>query len=81
MITRECPAAPQASRLSPRIRAEYLDLPGLNLTLLQASRLWGAEPWLCRDALEILVAAGFLVKVEDRYLRADRRWCDRSRRN
>lgn len=74
MITTPCDVAPRPVHLCPLIRAEYLEMPGLNLTLPQASRLWGREPALCHDALEMLVAAGFLVKLGDRYLRADCTW-------
>jgi hypothetical protein len=73
MIRTACAAAPRPSDLCPRIRAEYLEMPGLNLTLPQACRLWSTEPWLCRDALEILVDSGFLVRTGDRYQRRDRK--------
>jgi hypothetical protein len=67
-----CATAPRPSRLCPIIRAEFDEMPGLNLTLPQAARLWGVEPWLCRDALEMLVKEGVLAKLEGRYVRADR---------
>lgn len=71
MITRCCAAAPRPSQLCPRIRSEYLEMPGLNLTLAQACRLWDSEPWMCREALDLLVAAGFLVRSGASYSRAD----------
>lgn len=74
MHTTACAMAPRPSRLFPIIRAEFEEMPGLNLTLAQAARLWDVEPWLCRDALEMLVKAGFLATFEDRYVRADRLW-------
>lgn len=80
MITFAYAAAPQTLRWCPRIRDAYVEMPGLNLTLSQASRLWGVEPRLCREALDVLVAAGFLVRAGDRYLRADSPWCDIDRR-
>jgi hypothetical protein len=74
MATILCAVAPHPSHLCPIIKAEFLEMPGLNLTLPQASRLWRAEAWLCRDALEILVDAGFLARAGDRYVRADSMW-------
>ena len=35
-------------------------MPGLQLTLAQAARLWGLEPRACRDVIEALVASAFL---------------------
>ncbi len=53
-----------------RIRAEYLEMPGLRLTLEQAQRLCGVEATLCRAVLEALVDAKFLcVKPNGTYAR------------
>jgi hypothetical protein len=71
MIVTACNAALRPSLLCPVIRAEYEEMPGLNLTVPQASRLWGTDLWLCREALERLVESGFLVKIGERYMRAD----------
>jgi hypothetical protein len=49
-------------QLVARIRAEFLEMPGLRLTLPQARRLWHVEEPACRAALEELVRARFLVK-------------------
>ncbi len=46
-----------------RIRGEYLEMPGLSLTLPQAQRLWGLDQGFCHDLLNALVAAGFLVRT------------------
>jgi hypothetical protein len=46
--------------LVSRIRSEFLEMPGLQLTLAQAARLWGLEPRACRDVIEALVASAFL---------------------
>lgn len=43
------------------IRAEYLEMPGLSLTLPQAMRFWGLDETVCRSLLDALVAAGFLT--------------------
>lgn len=44
-----------------RIRGEYLEMPGLRLTLKQASRLWQMDTAICASALMRLVADGFLT--------------------
>jgi hypothetical protein len=46
--------------LHVRIRAEYREMPGLKLTLAQASRLFNLEPHRCARALEALVKVGVL---------------------
>ena len=35
-------------------------MPGLQLTLAQAARLWNLEPRACRDVIEALVDSAFL---------------------
>jgi hypothetical protein len=52
-------------RLVQRIRAEYLEMPGMNLTLQQVRRLCGIEEPICRAVLESLVEAGFLCRNSD----------------
>ena len=49
-----------SSALVSRIRSEFLEMPGLQLTLAQAARLWGLEQRACRDVIEALVASSFL---------------------
>jgi hypothetical protein len=46
-----------------RICGEYLEMPGLQLTLKQAQRLWGLDEETCAGSLEILVETGFLVRT------------------
>ena len=46
--------------LCARIRAEFDEMPGLNLTLLQAARLFGVEPARVRARASDLVASGAL---------------------
>lgn len=43
-----------------RIRGEYLEMPGLALTLPQAQRLWALDGQTCEAALRGLVRTGFL---------------------
>lgn len=44
-----------------RIKGEYLEMPGLALTLQQAQRLWALDEETCEAALRGLVRAGFLI--------------------
>lgn len=54
------------------VRAEYLEVPGLELTRDQAQRLWGLERAACEALLAALVDSQFLRRTRDnRYLRAD----------
>lgn len=57
--------------LCTRIVGEYLEMPGLNLTLSQACRLWNLERPQCTHMLDTLLASGFLRKSGETYLRAD----------
>jgi len=50
--------------LQCRICAEYEEMPGLNLTLHQASRLFNVDMRTCERALVQLVAAGTLGIVD-----------------
>ena len=53
-----------------RIRGEYLEMPGLRLTMAQAQRLCGVERTLCQRVLGTLVETGFLcVKKDGTYAR------------
>jgi len=56
--------------LRGRIRAEYVEMPGLQLTLLQASRLFGADEGRCAGALGALARDGFLARRGNVYVRA-----------
>ena len=48
------------SRLLKRIRAEYLEMPGLRLKTEQVQRLCGIEPKACQSVLDALVESRFL---------------------
>jgi hypothetical protein len=53
-----------------RICGEYLEMPGLQLTLGQAQRLWGLDEETCARSLDVLVESGFLVRTSrDLYAR------------
>ena len=60
---------PQSALLA-RVRAEYLEMPGLKLTLEQAQRLCGVERAPCQQMLDMLVDLKFLcVKSNGTYAR------------
>jgi hypothetical protein len=44
-----------------RVRAEFREMPGLRLTLLQASRLFDIDPVQCEQVLAALVRSGLLA--------------------
>ena len=46
-----------------RIRNEFLEMPGLRLTIRQAARLWGLEPPACEHVIEVLVQSAFLRRT------------------
>jgi len=48
-----------------RIRAEYLEMPGLHLTAAQVQRLCGIESKICETALDSLLGAQFLCVSAD----------------
>lgn len=52
-----------------RITCEYLEMPGLALTLPQATHLWSADTESCTRALEWLVVSGFLRSAGGTYRR------------
>jgi len=54
-----------------RIRSEFLEMPGLQLTPAQAARLWTLDRPIAERILDSLTTAGFLFKhPEGSYLRA-----------
>jgi hypothetical protein len=66
------PGAAPSPQLLTRIRAEYREMPGLRLTLLQARRLWGLDILTCSAALSALETSGFLRTTRDgAYMLAD----------
>lgn len=50
----------ELEHLIRRIKAEFLEMPGLRLTVPQASRLWGLERTLTESVIEMLVGSDFL---------------------
>jgi hypothetical protein len=58
-------AAPAETRaLASRVRGEYLEMPGLNLTVRQAARLFGVAPDVAHAVLDHLRRASVLTCSE-----------------
>jgi hypothetical protein len=55
---------PGDERLVRRIRAEFLEMPGLSLTIEQAQRLWSLEPRACQALLKSLIDSRFLRRTD-----------------
>ncbi len=68
-MTHTAALPPFTHDLDALIRAEYLEMPGLCLTVAQAARLWNANPDDCSQMLDALTRAGFLYRSKDQYLR------------
>jgi hypothetical protein len=69
LFTRKRAADAHRRRL---ITSEYLEQPGLRLTISQASRLWGLRPSTCSRLLATLIDGGFLKRTsEGAYCRRD----------
>ena len=43
-----------------RVRAEFVEMPGLRLTPAQALRLWGVERDMCHAVIDALIDSAFL---------------------
>jgi hypothetical protein len=61
---------PYTPDLNTLVRAEYLEMPGLCLTVPQAARLWNVGRDECRQTLDALTRAGFLYQSKDQYVRS-----------
>jgi hypothetical protein len=59
-ITRIAATSNVSERLVRQVRAEYLEMPGLCLTIQQAQRLWSLEPPVCAALLNSLTDSNFL---------------------
>ena len=53
----------QITALVERMRGEYIEMPGLSLTVRQAGRLWGVDCGATRLLLQALVAQKFLTET------------------
>ena len=58
-------------KLTRRIHAEYAEMPGLSVTLLQAQRLLGLDEPTCAAVFRALIEGGVLRRTsQGRYVRA-----------
>jgi len=51
-----------------RIQGEFLEMPGLRLTVRQAQRLWNLDQVVCEALLAALVDVRFLIESDGRFL-------------
>jgi hypothetical protein len=65
-----CPPWGDLDEVCMRVRAEFLEMPGLTLTLPQAARLFSLTPARCEQVLRALVGAGQLVTDGRAFARA-----------
>ena len=64
-----------------RVRTEYEEMPGLSVTVAQASQLWNIDPSTAREVLNAMVDVGYLsagprgftLRAFDRTVRLTRR--------
>ena len=47
-------------RIALRIRREFLEMPGLQISFAQMTRLLGLQPSICRVVVDVLVGCAFL---------------------
>lgn len=62
---------PIDARLLQRIRCEFTEMPGLQLTVAQASRLWNTDAATSVALLDALVETRFLRVSNNQYRRTD----------
>jgi hypothetical protein len=63
------PVVHEEHTLRDRIAGEFLEMPGMRITLAQAQRLWHVDVGTARRLLETLVSAGFLWESRSYYQR------------
>lgn len=49
--------------LVARVRREFLEMPGLRLTMPQATRFWGLDVPSCEAVVEALIRSAFLQRT------------------
>ena len=59
--TRPCASVEDLTALALRVRGEYVEMPGLRLTVPQAARLFGLDSDVARAVLEELRCASVLM--------------------
>ena len=55
---------PPPEWLVARVRGEYVEMPGLRVTLAQACRLWQVDMATCEKLLDHLIRDGFLCRTD-----------------
>lgn len=50
-------------KLVERVRCEFLEMPGLRLTMAQAARLWGLDHLSCEAVVDALIRREFLQRT------------------
>ena len=58
--------------LVARVRGEYVEMPGLRVTVAQACRLWQVDMATCEKLLGHLLRDGFLSKTDNGFYVASR---------
>jgi hypothetical protein len=59
------------SELTLRVQAEYAEMPGLSVTLVQAQRLLAIDEPTCAKVFKVLIKRGVLRRTaQGRYVRA-----------
>ncbi len=51
--------------VAARVRAEFEEMPGLTLTVPEASRLFGLDEDICRTIVERLVRSAYLRRMNN----------------
>jgi hypothetical protein len=64
-MTNHPPAADVFATALQRVQAEFLEMPGLQLTVAQAARLWHIDATLCSAILSRLVEQRFLMETRN----------------
>jgi hypothetical protein len=63
---------PEAALLD-RVKREFLEMPGLRLTEMQARRLWGLDAPSCTALMDALIETRFLFRTrEGAFMRIER---------
>ena len=81
-VTKTAPARDSIDATLDRIRGEYREMPGLQLTFEQMCRLWMLDRQTCRTVIERLLESRFLKPTRDgQYVRGDFRQSTPRRRH
>ena len=71
MLARIDTEAETIRELTRRVQAEYAEMPGLSVTLVQAQRLMAIDERTCAAVFRVLIQRGVLRRTaQGRYVRA-----------